>query len=509
MAIKYIYRQKGNDSLVNFIEMQQDIERIIFDIYGNNLKDVYVYADFFEFTLHTSVEPYLLRLMGKRMKQQLYRSFKLKRAKQEMYAIVTKQHDCIEVEFVDVIVCSDELERRIRLNQEKWYNQDTNEMFDDWVYRLNYLDVYGATFSYDEFNKVFHGIDLLDCEEEQKILLKVNLQHRKVNNIDFSFNQKDTKYFIIEHLFTAAEDYYETYDIASISGIEKIENSNLMQVEQQFVVKNVKQINDLNQLKDVQVKEGFNKDKLLFKVHNVGQGLATSFSNEGEYPFLYFDYGVACRKNKLTSPSNISIPIKSNGVIILSHLHEDHWCGFRINELALSTCWLIPRQKMSITFKKFCGSIIKSGGKIYYYDQFLNITPHIHMNHSDISKQDCHRVPKGVHQTGYAMHINAKSLQANKSCKILICGDQDYDYLEQNYMQELDVLVACHHGGEYSWTSKAKLPSPSPNYERIIYSYGKNNTYNHPSNVKKYELAGWTKRYDTIHGDYEQKICLF
>lgn len=62
-------------------------------------------------------------------------------------------------------------------------------------------------------------------------------------------------------------------------------------------------VNELNKKFDITIYENITTEKMLdkiqiqknrkytFKVHNVGQALATSLQAEGKKPFLYFDYG--------------------------------------------------------------------------------------------------------------------------------------------------------------------------------------------------------------------------
>lgn len=44
----------------------------------------------------------------------------------------------------------------------------------------------------------------------------------------------------------------------------------------------------------------------------------------------------------------------------------------------------------------------------------------------------------------------------NKKINIPIAGDQDYDYQKLNTLKDLDILVACHHGGKYCWSKKER-----------------------------------------------------
>ena len=73
--------------------------------------------------------------------------------------------------------------------------------------------------------------------------------------------------------------------------------------------------------------------------------------------------------------------------------------------------------------------------------------------------------------------------------------------------EDIDILVASHHGGDYSETNTMMdIPSASGEGE-LIYSYGEVNCYGHPSHIRDYISKGWIKRHDTaVDNDYEIEI---
>ncbi|MGV8147364.1 MAG: hypothetical protein ACLKAM_12440 [Alkaliphilus sp.] len=84
-------------------------------------------------------------------------------------------------------------------------------------------------------------------------------------------------------------------------------------------------------------------------------------------------------------------------------------------------------------------------------------------------------------------------------------GDQRYSYLPPAVLKDIDILVASHHGGSYSKSSR-HTSFPSPNLRSIvIYSYGTDNRYGHPSHVAAYQQRGWTNSHHTTNGDYVLK----
>ena len=88
-------------------------------------------------------------------------------------------------------------------------------------------------------------------------------------------------------------------------------------------------------------------------------------------------------------------------------------------------------------------------------------------------------------------------------------GDQDYDYQDDYYLSNVNLLVACHHGGEYSWSKETEIPGCNTHENKIVYSYGDGNKYNHPSHVAEYLESGWRVEHHTpIDGNYEIDLKL-
>ncbi len=94
------------------------------------------------------------------------------------------------------------------------------------------------------------------------------------------------------------------------------------------------------------------KDKYVFRVHNVGQALATSLSYENKPPFLYFDYGMPYGKNSSTRPPVVNMPTNPGVSIILSHVDKDHWFRVADDINAFQCHWYIPDQMTETDTKK-------------------------------------------------------------------------------------------------------------------------------------------------------------
>lgn len=252
--------------------------------------------------------------------------------------------------------------------------------------------------------------------------------------------------------------------------------------------------------------ESSNK-RFLFTTYKVGQGLATSIQVENEIPFMYFDYGTDKDPSKVPRGLTLKVDIKET-VIFISHVDEDHWCGCRINPQALLCTWVIPDQRGSAIYQKTISTIKSRGGIIFRHTTDIDLGS-IYIGHSASTIRPS-RVPKNVHQDGLAMYVNARAYDDSANLieyKITVSGDQDYDYQDATKYGNSDALVACHHGGEYCWSSKYAGIYPRDNSSIVIYSYGLNNKYGHPNKTNAYYRWGWKIRHDTAFiGSYVKSI---
>lgn len=258
----------------------------------------------------------------------------------------------------------------------------------------------------------------------------------------------------------------------------------------------------------------------VFRVHDVGQALATSISYENCNPFLYFDYGMPYGRNAHTMPAHVNMPTEQGCTIVLSHLDMDHWRGI-FNEYNAYMChWFIPQQRMTALLKHKLAEIITFGGTVECVGKDITF-PHGKLTCGGISRINPARIATTVHETGLTLRIQAgiagetnqeiaretdQSIagETNRKCNILIPGDQEYDYIEMSQLTDLDILVATHHGGRFSWSKKGTPPlARVGGKSTVIYSCGNGNTYGHPSKQGEYTQANWQKEHTTyVQGEY-------
>lgn len=246
--------------------------------------------------------------------------------------------------------------------------------------------------------------------------------------------------------------------------------------------------------------------KYFFKVHDVGQALATSIQVEGKSPFIYFDYGWEQRKNRICK---LELEVSEEDTIIfLSHADKDHWCGSCYNKDSLKCLWIVPKQNGRADYQKFLNNVQSSGGSVFWHDDDIDLGS-IYFGNDKISKIKKNRDPKPTHQDGYAMYINAFEILngIKRKIKITVSGDQDYDFQEPDKYQDSNILVACHHGGSYCWSKRFGGIFPATTDPVLVYSYGIPNKYYHPSERKIYEDWGWKVVHETPkHGTFTRDI---
>ncbi|MPL67827.1 hypothetical protein SDC9_13530 [bioreactor metagenome] len=127
------------------------------------------------------------------------------------------------------------------------------------------------------------------------------------------------------------------------------------------------------------------------------------------------------------------------------------------------------------------------------------------LTYSGVSRIDPSRPARDVHETGLSLRLEVHDTEGN-ALNILIAGDQRYDYVDHAQFQDLDILVASHHGGTYCWSVHGRVPTAKSMSSIVIYSYGRGNTYHHP-NTADYSVANWGQNHHTsISSDYEIKI---
>ena len=388
----------------------------------------------------------------------------------------------------------------------------------------SWIDFYGnleLSVSYISLHKAKYIFGEIEnkLKEKKEIIFEVEIKHRTIAYSDEDvIDYIGVKSCIVEHLYSAGLYQHGKIDFVDIISLYEVSDEFERRIKNKFdntrdQVFNKYRIEDNSKVRDI-IYSSLNRyssklnicdeDKnFIFKVYNVGQGLSTSLQielkNEESLPFLYFDYGMGCHRHKNTCPSNLSLPADKNTIIILSHIHEDHWCGFRENKNkdVLEATWIIP-QAPSKSLLKLLADVNSRNGRFIFIDTSKGSIDS-YINNVCIRIGNHNVKSKYIHETGIALMI--ESNKNNRIFRILVSGDQMYKNHIPNFLIDVNILVACHHGGDYG--SPGAVPSSNNEKNCVIYSYGKGNKYKHPSKTYEYSNNGWNNRHDTVIGDYE------
>lgn len=519
MRYIYAFRKKEERNNINLKEYDNEIKSSIKDSLKSldvkNENYVVVNEDSFEFSFSGCIPRGYLQKMGKLLAESGVGKEGFIRQKNKAYAILSYDESKSEDEqvLVELVDCS-------TLDLEGEYVQDD---MPEWVRFYRRVELSTACISVEKADNIFGLSNGLIKEGE--VVFLVELKHRHLENERYiEYLESDGIYdstsdinyrnpirentCLIEHLYSAGIYQPDSVDLVDIYVKEMVPDSERERVISKFDHEIESHIGKLSYSSIL----GDADEIYTFTVHNVGQALATSLREKEKAPFFYFDYGIACRRHKFTLPAGVNLPIAESATILLSHVDEDHWCGFRINPDALKCRWMIP-QKPTKALTKVLSSVYLSGGTIILYlVDGLDIFKIKSLNNCMVagnakSKINAAREPKTVHENGNALYIFAE--HKGKKWKIVVSGDQDYDYQDDSYLKDVNLLVACHHGGSYSWSKRAIVPNPNADENEIVYSYGDGNKYGHPSELGEYDSKGWNTEHHTPRdGDYEIDLKL-
>ncbi|MEB2630223.1 hypothetical protein SOP94_17345 [Peribacillus frigoritolerans] len=288
-------------------------------------------------------------------------------------------------------------------------------------------------------------------------------------------------------------DYTERQDIASnfmLYSISELEETGIGWLESFF------SLNEIDYQEDTDLED--NEEDFFIGVYNVGQGLCSAICNYKSQPMLYFDFGGGERKDTVTFPEDIKYCFSQKPKIILSHLHRDHWIGANRCEEALEMEWVVPPQKEkgAQVIKLFAD--ISKKGKLTVLKSSTGVKKTSYGNLFICTGNNSH-----YHNNGIGFLVETKNSE-----RYLMPGDNRYQHIPTQFLEDLNGIVASHHGGEYfqNKTGKSCIPQNSKQGE-IVYSYGKHkkfdpkyNSHGHPSYVKEYIAKNWKTALHTPKG---------
>ncbi len=231
-------------------------------------------------------------------------------------------------------------------------------------------------------------------------------------------------------------------------------------------------------------------------VYNVGQGNCNGICNSDGIPLMYFDFGGGVYQNTKTYPGNNENPKQISfckvPLVLLSHWDWDHMASVRIakHKDIKDSNWIVPKQEIGITHLKVAVDLHNRGNlKVWPNDLKVLVVNNLEIQ--KISATD----KKDRNNNGLVVTI-----KINKDSYVLLPADANYDLID-NKKEHYIGLVATHHGAE-SHGCLNDIPLAKEK-GKIVYSFGSNNTYNHPKqfSLDAHSNKGWNNVCFTGDGD--------
>lgn len=232
-------------------------------------------------------------------------------------------------------------------------------------------------------------------------------------------------------------------------------------------------------------------ERIKFNLYNVGQGNMSAITTENNVPIIYYDLGGGFFWNAHTYPVAKNLCWTIASTIILSHWDLDHLETARRllhrdpNQLNGKT-WIAPIQNITPYYHRIASQIAARGTLLLWGN-----IPRISFWGGEIVK--CSGPDKNHSGLSLIVNLNGE--------KILHPADAAYTFIPGVLNEQFGGMVATHHGAEFP-TNNHPVPAPLPNNPNIAFSYGLNNSYDHPRepSVDAHYTNGWINRLDTING---------
>lgn len=228
-------------------------------------------------------------------------------------------------------------------------------------------------------------------------------------------------------------------------------------------------------------------------IYNVGQGNLTAITDASNTPLLYFDLGGGFAWNKKTYANTLQLCFNETKTVVISHWDNDHLETakryFKNDPSKLmGITWIVPEQKITPSYFKLAAKMNASGNLIIWPK---SLRGSISFWFGKLIK--CNGPDKN--HSGLALVVESPN---NSITKVLNPGDAAYKYIPGSRKIKFDGLVVTHHGANFDDNN---FPLPLCENGNIAYSYGVDNTYNHPRTpaIDAHNAHGWTNRKDTIN----------
>lgn len=220
-------------------------------------------------------------------------------------------------------------------------------------------------------------------------------------------------------------------------------------------------------------------------------------------PTLYFDLGMPVPRESRTAPATVRFCFKRKPPVVLSHWHDDHLCGAALpvaagSPTAFEMNWIVPEPQSSFKHKAFVTSILAAGGHVYMFPTSPAGRTFQIASPAGYTLTLVRGTANDPNNSGIVMEISRHQIGRSRGkyapmMAWLLPGDCDYKYFPSTFQpSNVVAVIAPHHGAKLK-TNSSPVPPGSNAYRRLIYSFGRANSYSHPhqSFCDTHNSSGW------------------
>lgn len=217
-------------------------------------------------------------------------------------------------------------------------------------------------------------------------------------------------------------------------------------------------------------------------VYDVGQGNCNGLCDAYGSVRCYFDFGGGVLGNASTFPSQLQhFCFTYDPPVVLSHWDWDHWSSANRDLGAISQTWIVPRQLLGAIHRTFAHHVQQNGRLLVW----PNSLPKLTVGHVTVLK--C--TGRGRNHSGLALILHEHSNGTGQT--MLFTGDARYNVIPHSEEGTFTNIVVPHHGA--NMRNRFAPSCPQVPHCRLAYSYGLDNTFNHPRWITRtdHNTQGW------------------
>ena len=229
--------------------------------------------------------------------------------------------------------------------------------------------------------------------------------------------------------------------------------------------------------------------------YDVGQGSANALLDEDGIVDLMHDIGCGVYANAKTRPFGRVLCHSRPANIVLSHWDTDHWAGARYfaplndGEAFLRRTWIVPFDAtIGPRHIAFATDILSAGGCLLVVRPSPWQSPWMTLadgRRARLTRGD------GPDRNGSGLVLDVHDVASGG--RWLLTGDVDYAFVKGSLASSYVAMSVPHHGAKRTGSGPCPPPTPSQRYARLVYSFGHDNTFHHPTAtcMDEHAAVGW------------------